>query len=124
MTRYGRSIFYDREMFLTICGAHRSTASSGSLRNWENYKGKRAMPRGSKPGERRGGRQRGTPNKKKALRNAALAAASAKPDISPLEALLGIMRDPNVSSEWSIKVAQGTLPFVQGRLGNARSGDA
>ena len=36
------------------------------------------MPRGSKPGERRGGRQRGTPNKKTALKNAALAAAAAK----------------------------------------------
>jgi hypothetical protein len=123
MTRYGRPIFYDREMFLTICGAHRSTASSGSLRNWENYKGKRAMPRGSKPGERRGGRQRGTPNKKTALRNAALAAAAANPEISPLEFLLGIMRDPNVSSERRIKVAQATLPFVHARLGSARPGD-
>jgi hypothetical protein len=71
-----------------------------------------AMPRGSKPGERRGGRQRGTPNKKTALRNAALAAAAANPEISPLEFLLGIMRDPNVSSELRIKVAQTTLPFM------------
>lgn len=47
------------------------------------------MPRGSKPGERRGGRQRGTPNKKTALRNAALAAAAANPEILPLEFLLG-----------------------------------
>jgi hypothetical protein len=30
------------------------------------------MPRGSKPGERRGGRQRGTPNKSTALKKAAL----------------------------------------------------
>ena len=81
------------------------------------------MPRGSKPGERRGGRQRGTPNKKTVLRNAALAAAAAKPEISPLEFLLGIMRDPNVSSEWRIKVAQATLPFVHARLGSARPGD-
>jgi hypothetical protein len=51
------------------------------------------MPRGSKPGERRGGRQRGTPNKKTAHKNAALAAAAANPDISPLDFLLGIMRD-------------------------------
>src|SRR5260370_1994642 len=123
MTRYGRSIFYDREMFLTICGAHRSTASSGSLRNWENYKGKRAMPRGSKPGERRGGRQRGTPNKKTALRNAALAAAAANPEVSPLEFLLGIMRDPNVSSEFRIKAAQATFPFVHAKTGSARPGD-
>jgi hypothetical protein len=69
-------------------------------------KAKIAMPRGSKPGERRGGRQRGTPNKKTALTNAALAAAAANPEISPLEFLLRTMRDPNVSSEIRIKVAQ------------------
>jgi len=36
------------------------------------------MPRGSKPGERRGGRQRGTPNKKTSLRKAAIDAAAAR----------------------------------------------
>jgi hypothetical protein len=81
------------------------------------------MPRGSKPGERRGGRQRGTPNKKTALRNAALAAAAANPEISPLEFLLGFMRDPNVSSELRIKIAQATLPFVHAKPGSARPGD-
>src|SRR5258707_15865439 len=77
------------------------------------------MPRGSKPGERRGGRQRGTPNKKTALRNAAFAAAAANPDISPLDFLLGIMIDPNVSLEFRFKVAQATLPFVHGKLVSA-----
>ena len=81
------------------------------------------MPRGSKPGERRGGRQRGTPNKKTALRNAALAAAAANPELLPLEFLLGIMRDPNVSSELRIKVAQATLPFVHARPASACPGD-
>ena len=99
--------------------AQRSTASSGSLRNWENYKGKRAMPRGSKPSERRGGRQRGTPNKKTALRDAALAAAAAK---SPLEFLYGIMSDPNVSCQLRIKAAQAALPFVHAKPGT-RPGD-
>jgi hypothetical protein len=87
-------------------------------------RGKRAMPRGSKPGERRGGRQRGTLNKKTELRNAALDAAAANPAISPLEFLLGIMRDPDVSSELRIKAAQATLPFVHARPGSARPGDA
>jgi hypothetical protein len=77
------------------------------------------MPRGSKPGERRGGRQRGTPNKKTALRNAALAAAAAK---SPLEFLCGIMSDPRVSSELRIKAAQAALPFVHAKPGT-RPGD-
>jgi hypothetical protein len=81
------------------------------------------VPRGSKPGERRGGRQRGTPNKKTALRKAAIAAAAANPEISPLEFLLGIMRDPNTSSELRIKVAQATLPFVHAKAKSARPGD-
>jgi hypothetical protein len=82
------------------------------------------MPRGSKPGERRGGRQRGTPNKKTALRNAAIAAAVSNPDISPLEFLLGVMRDPNVSADLRIKVAQAAAPFVHAKPGNARPGDS
>jgi hypothetical protein len=82
-----------------------------------------AMPRGSKPGERRGGRQRGTPNKKTALRSAALAAAAANPDMTPLDFLLGIMRDPNVSSELRIRVAQAAAPFIHAKPGTARSTD-
>ena len=74
------------------------------------------MPRGSKPGERRGGRQRGTPNKKTALRNAAIAAAAANPERSPLDFLLGIMRDPNGSLELRIRVAQAAAPFTHGIL--------
>ena len=79
------------------------------------------MPRGSKPGERRGGRQRGTPNKKTALSNAASAAAASNPDISPLDFLLGVMRDPNVSPELRIKVAQVAAPFIHAKPGTARS---
>ena len=44
-----------------------------------------AMPRGSKPNERRGGRQLGTPNKKTLLKLAAMNAAGE--DASPLEFL-------------------------------------
>src|SRR6478672_4678050 len=46
----------------------------------------------------RGGRQRGTLNKKTVLRNVALAAAASDPDISPLDFLLGVMRDPSMSA--------------------------
>jgi hypothetical protein len=73
------------------------------------------MPRGSKPGERRGGRQRGTPNKKTALRNAAISAAAASPNISPLDFLLGLMRDPNLPLEYRAKVAVTALPFVHAK---------
>src|SRR5215469_6925076 len=55
------------------------------------------MPRGSQPGERRGGRQPGTPNKKTALVIAAFDAATSNPDLSPLDFLLGVMRDPSIS---------------------------
>jgi hypothetical protein len=82
------------------------------------------MPRGSKPGERRGGRQRGTPNKKTALRNAAIAAASSNPDISPLDFFLGIMRDSNVFLELRIRAAQAAAPFIHAKKpGTARSSD-
>ena len=70
------------------------------------------MPRGSKPGERRGGRQSGTPNKKTALVNAAFDAATSNPDLSPLDFLLGVMRDASLSPDWRIKAAQSALPYV------------
>ena len=43
------------------------------------------MPRGSKRGERRGGRQRATPNKRTALTDRILAAASEHPSASQHE---------------------------------------
>src|SRR5262252_4713717 len=71
-----------------------------------------AMPRGSKPGERRGGRQPGTPNKKTALVNAAFDAATSNPDLSPLDFLLGVMRDASLPPDWRIKAAQSALAYV------------
>ena len=79
------------------------------------------MPPGSNRGERRGGRQRGTLNKKTVLRNAALAAAASDPNISPLDFLLGVMRDPHLSTDLRIKVALAAVPFVHAKPGNAPS---
>jgi hypothetical protein len=70
------------------------------------------MPRGSKPGERRGGRRRGTPNKKTVLRNAAICAVAANPDMTPLDFLRGVMRDPDASPDIRIKAAQAAAPYV------------
>ena len=81
------------------------------------------MPRGSKPGERRGGRQRGTPNKKTALRNAALAAAAANPDISPLDFLMGAMRDPTTSGDLRIKIALAAVRLPHAKPAIARRDD-
>src|SRR5260221_3498399 len=75
------------------------------------------MPRGSRPGERRGGRQKGTPNKSTAMKNAALAAASADPTITPLQFLLGVMRDPQAPTDWRIRVARAAAPLVHAKPG-------
>jgi hypothetical protein len=81
------------------------------------------MPRGSRPGERRGGRQRGTPNKKTALRNVAIAAAVSNPNVSPLEFLLSIMRDSHLPFELRIRVAQMAAPFVHPKPRSTRCTD-
>ena len=73
------------------------------------------MPRGSRPGERRGGRQRGTPNKKTVLRNAAISAAAAGSNLSPLDLLLGLMREPKLPLELRISVAHEALPYVHSK---------
>jgi hypothetical protein len=77
------------------------------------------MPRGSRPGERRGGRQKGTPNKSTVLKKAALSAASADPTITPLQFLLGVMRDPQVPTDLRIRVARAAAPLVHGKPGIA-----
>src|SRR5258706_13009497 len=77
------------------------------------------MPRGSKPGERRGGRKKGTPNKSTALKKAALSAASADPTITPLQFLLGVMRDPQAPTDLRIRVARAAAPLVHGKPGIA-----
>jgi hypothetical protein len=69
------------------------------------------MPRGSKPGERRGGRRRGTPNKKTSLKDAVLCAA-AGPNVSPLNFMLSLMRDPKVPTDLRIEMATAAAPFV------------
>jgi hypothetical protein len=79
------------------------------------------MPRGSRPGERRGGRQRGTPNKKTALKNAVLCAAAAHPNASPLDFMLGLMRDPKVPTELRMELASAAAPFVHARPKDPRS---
>jgi hypothetical protein len=73
------------------------------------------MPRGSKPGERRGGRQRGTPNKKTLLKNAVFCAAAAEPNRSPLDFMLALMRDPQVPLDLRIDAAAASAALVHAR---------
>jgi hypothetical protein len=73
------------------------------------------MPRGSKPGERRGGRQKGTPNKKTVLRNAGLSAAAADPNVSPLDYLLNVMREQTLPLETRIAAGREALPYFHSK---------
>jgi hypothetical protein len=73
------------------------------------------MPSGSKPGERRGGRKPGTPNKKTVVKNAIINAAAGSPDLSPLEFFLSLMRQEDLDLEVRIAVAQQALPFAHSR---------
>jgi hypothetical protein len=81
------------------------------------------MPRGSQPGERRGGRQLGTPNKKTALVNAAFDAATSKPDLSPLDFLLEVMRDSSIPPDWRFRAAQAAAPYVHPKAERAQAVD-
>jgi hypothetical protein len=74
------------------------------------------MPRGSKPGERRGGRQLGTPNKKTVLRSAAICAAALDPHISPRDFMLGLVRNSDLPLAERFAAAQAALPLVHPKL--------
>jgi len=73
------------------------------------------MPRGSRPGERRGGRQRGTPNKKTLIKNAVFLAVASDGERSPLDFMLALMRDPQVPLDLRIDMAATAARFVHAR---------
>jgi hypothetical protein len=80
------------------------------------------MPRGSRPGERRGGRQRGTPNKKTLIKNAVFCAAASDPNRSPLDFMLALMRDPQGPIDVRLDMAAAAAPFVHARPRPPRRG--
>lgn len=67
---------------------------------------------GSKPGERRGGRQKGTPNKA----TAAKAAEIAQTGETPLDYMLRIMRDPTVENLRRDDMAKAVASYVHPKL--------
>jgi hypothetical protein len=69
------------------------------------------MP-GSKPGERRGGRQKGTPNRVNALKRAEIAASGE----TPLDYMLRIMRDETVDPERRDQMARSAAPYLHAKL--------
>ena len=70
------------------------------------------MPRGSRPGERRGGRKKGTPNKKTLLHNALIAAVAADPNLRPLDFFLRLMQQSTLPLAIRVHAAEEALPFV------------
>ena len=68
--------------------------------------------RGSKPGERRGGRKKGVPNKK----NAATVKAIEASGLTPLDYMLGVLRDGTADTEQRFEAAKAAAPYVHPRL--------
>ncbi len=73
------------------------------------------MSRGSKPGERRGGRKLGTPNRKTLLRNAFIDAVAADPNLLPLDFFLHLMHQPILPLAIRVHAAEEALPFMHAK---------
>lgn len=70
------------------------------------------MPRGSKPGERRGGRKEGAANK----RTREIADKAAEEGLTPLEYLLSVFRDEEEERAVRIDAAKAAAPYIHPRL--------
>ena len=81
------------------------------------------MPRGSKPGERRGGRRRATPNRRTVLTDRILAAAAANPSAASHELVLILAKDQGLPADTRLVVARKAFPFgsqaMRGRSSNS-----
>ncbi len=67
--------------------------------------------RGSAPGERRGGRQKGTPNRF----NAARAAAIAESGVTPLSFMLSVLRDEDAPAKARMWAAVAAAPYCHAK---------
>ncbi len=70
------------------------------------------MPRGSKPGERRGGRGKGTANK----RTREIANKAAAEGLTPLEYMIAVMRDEAAEPDRRADMAKAAAPYMHPRL--------
>ena len=73
------------------------------------------MSRGSVPGERRGGRQKGTPNRRTAFVRQAADLALQSGD-TPLDYLFSVMRDAEAPAEQRLEAAKAAAPYVHPKL--------
>lgn len=74
--------------------------------------------RGSKPGERRGGRKAGTPNKRpsQAVFAAHMAQGARACGLTPLDYMLAIMRDETQPLALRVQAAVAAAPYLHRRL--------
>src|SRR5262249_60894533 len=73
--------------------------------------------KGSRPGERRGGRKKGTPNRRTSVLAAKAEAAAAGVDgEQPLDYLLRIMRDPTTEPHRRDAAAKAAAPYIHPQL--------
>src|SRR5262249_7648506 len=79
------------------------------------------MPRGSKPGERRGGRKRATPNKRTVLTDRILAVASAHPTASCDGLVALLVEDQKLPASVRVVIARKWFAAVRSRSANGRS---
>ena len=68
--------------------------------------------RGSSPGERRGGRRKGTPNRATAAKAAEIAASG----MTPLDYMISVMRDETATRPERLEAAAKAAPYVHPRL--------
>src|SRR5436309_11931250 len=80
------------------------------------------MPRGSKPGERRGGRQRAIPNRRTVLTNRILAAAAGNPASTANELVLSLAQDQGLPADIRLAIARKASLFDSSRLMHDQTG--
>lgn len=78
------------------------------------------MLRGSRPGERRGGRKRDTPNRRTVLTDRILSIGSEHPTASPCAFLLILVKDRNLPADTRMAVAPKCFPTKRTRSGGTR----
>jgi hypothetical protein len=79
------------------------------------------MPRGSRPGERRGGRQRATPNRRTVLTNRILAGVADSPASTVNELVLVLAKDQGLPADIRMAVARKASLFGSSRSMHSRS---
>jgi len=66
-------------------------------------------------GKKTGGRQKGSRNKNTAKRKAEIAASG----LTPLEYMLGVLRDPEIDAHRRDEMAKAVAPYLHARLASA-----